>query len=221
MVGRTISHYQILSQIGEGGMGVVYKAQDTKLNRPVALKFLSAQYVNEADKARFLREAQAAALLNHPNICPIFDIDEVDGQIFFAMAFLDGRTLSKVIAAERIELDRAIDITKQIAAGLEEAHEHGVVHRDIKANNIMVNDRGHATLLDFGVALVGDRSRLTNKEHTIGTAAYMSPEQAQGKPVDHRTDVWSLGVVFFELLAGRLPFTGDRYVAVMYSIVNE
>lgn len=221
MIGSTISHYRIVSQLGKGGMGVVYKAEDTRLERPVALKFLPPESLEEQDKERFLREARTAALIHHPNICPIYDVDEVDGQLFFAMAFLDGQTISRLIGGRPMDTRKAIDIAIQIASGLEEAHKSGIVHRDIKSNNIVVTERGHAYILDFGLALRPGSSRLTATGGVIGTPSYMSPEQAQGQAIDHRTDIWSLGVVLFEMLTGRLPFQRDRDIAVVHAIVHD
>jgi serine/threonine-protein kinase len=221
MVGRVISHYRIVEKIGEGGMGVVYKAEDLKLRRPVALKFLRERNLNDDERKRFFREAQAAASLQHPNICPVYEVDEVDGQVFFAMAFVEGRTLAEVLSAGPLPIDEAVDIAIQLADGLAAAHSRGVVHRDIKAGNIILNDEGHAVILDFGLAQMGGESRITRTGATVGTAAYMSPEQAQGHAMDQRTDVWSLGVLLYEMIAGRLPFRGDYELSVMYNIVHE
>ena len=221
MVGRVISHYRVLEKIGEGGMGVVYKAEDLKLRRTVALKFLRDRCLSDDERKRFVREAQAAAALQHPNICTIFEVDEVDGQVFFAMAFVEGRTLSEVLSGGRLEIDEAIDISIQLADGLASAHARGVVHRDIKAGNVILTDDGRPVLLDFGLAQMGGESRITRTGATVGTAAYMSPEQAQGNQMDQRTDVWSLGVLLYEMLAGQLPFRGEYELAVMYNIVNE
>jgi serine/threonine-protein kinase len=221
MVGRVISHYRVLEKIGEGGMGVVYKAEDLKLRRPVALKFLRGRSLNEDERRRFFREAQAAASLQHPNICTIFEVDEVDGQVFFAMAFVEGRPLSEVLSGGRLQVDEAVDIAIQLADALAAAHSRGVVHRDIKAGNIMLTEEGRAVILDFGLAQMGGESRITQTGATVGTAAYMSPEQAQGNKMDQRTDVWSLGVLLYEMIAGYLPFRGEYELAVMYNIVNE
>jgi Flp pilus assembly protein TadD/TolB-like protein/predicted Ser/Thr protein kinase len=221
MIGSTISHYKIVSQLGKGGMGVVYKAEDTRLERPVALKFLPPESLEEQDKERFLREARTAALIHHPNICPIYDVDEVNGQLFFAMAYLEGQTLSRLIGGRPMDTRKAIGIAIQIASGLEEAHKSGIVHRDIKSNNIVVTEQGHAYILDFGLALRHGSSRLTATGGVIGTPSFMSPEQAQGLAIDHRTDIWSLGVVLFEMLTGRLPFQRDRDIGVVHAIVHD
>jgi len=222
MIGQTISHYKILAKLGEGGMGVVYKAEDTKLKRIVALKFLSAITLGGEDKNRFLREAQAAAALNHPNICTIYAIDEADGQMFIAMEFIEGRSLREMIEAGPLKIDEAIKFAMQIADGLQAAHEKGITHRDIKSANIMITEKNQVKIMDFGLAkLARGGTMLTKEGMTLGTVAYMSPEQARGEVVDHRTDIWSLGVVMYEMISGRLPFRGEYEAAMMYSILNE
>ena len=221
MVGRVISHYRILEKIGEGGMGVVYKAEDLKLRRIVALKFLRDRALNEEERKRFTREAQAAAALQHPNICTIFEVDEVDGQVFLAMAYVEGRTLAETLAGGPLEVDEAVDISIQLADGLTVAHRRGIVHRDIKAGNIIITEDGRPVILDFGLAQMGGETRITQTGATVGTAAYMSPEQAQGAKMDQRTDVWSLGVLLYEMTAGYLPFRGEHELSVMYNVVNE
>ena len=211
MIGKTISHYQIVEKLGEGGMGVVYKAEDTKLKRTVALKFLPpALSSNREANERFIQEAQAASALEHPNICTIYEIDETeDGQMFIVMACYEGESLKKKIEREPLELESAINIASQIAAGLARAHEAGITHRDIKPANLMVTERGEVKILDFGLAKLARRAQLTKTGSTVGTVAYMSPEQAQGQEVDNRTDIWSLGVVMYEMLTGQLPFKGS------------
>lgn len=223
MIGQTISHYKILEKLGEGGMGVVYKAEDTKLDRVVALKFLSTQLAASVqDKARFIQEAKAAAALNHPNVCSIIDIQELDGQIFMVMEFVDGQTLRAKIGT--LSQKQAIDIGIQIADGLAAAHEKGIVHRDIKPENIMVRKDGICQIMDFGLAKLRSASsqinRLTKEGSTVGTAGYMSPEQIQGQDVDHRSDIFSYGVVLYELFTGQLPFKGVHETALAYEIVN-
>ena len=219
---RTISHYQLLEKIGEGGMGVVYKALDTNLNRTVALKFLAAHLTEEPNaKERFRREAQAAAAVDHSNICTVHEIDESGGQMFIAMAYVEGQSLDKKIAAGPLALDEPLDIAIQTAEGLQAAHEKGVVHRDVKSSNVMLTPQGQVKILDFGLARLADRSRLTKTETVVGTVSCMSPEQAERKPNDRRTDVWSLGVLLYEMVAGRLPFEGDREHAVLYAIVHQ
>ena len=203
-------------------MGVVYKAEDTKLERSVALKFLPAHLLgNEDVRKRFEREAKAAAALHHPNICPVYEIDEAEGRSFISMAFIDGESLDKKIAKGPLTLDQASDVAQQVARGLEAAHEKGIFHRDIKPENIIVDPKGHTTIMDFGLAQLTEASRLTRADETMGTVAYMSPEQTEGSGTDHRTDIWSLGVVMYEMISGQQPFRGDYDKAVMYSILNE
>ncbi len=221
MIGRIISHYRVVEKLGEGGMGVVYKAEDLKLKRFVALKFLPGNQLSPDQRKRFLREAQAAAALEHPNICTIYEVDEVDELAFFAMALIPGKPLSKHIDEGALPVYQALDIAIQIGEALTAAHAAGVVHRDIKAGNIMITPQGRAVVLDFGLAQMGTNSRITRTGATVGTAAYMSPEQAQGAPLDQRSDLWSLGVALYEMLAGYLPFRGEYELAVMYNIVNE
>ncbi len=222
MIGKTISHYKILEELGRGGMGVVYLAEDTKLDRKVALKFLAPGALGGAEeKARFAHEAKAAAALTHPNICTIYEIDEYEGQSFIAMEYVDGGSLRERIAGGPLRLDEAIDIVRQVAAGLEKAHEKGIVHRDIKSANIMITGEGQVKIMDFGLAKSRGVTQLTKEGTTLGTIQYMSPEQARGAPVDHRSDIWSLGVVLFEMVTGRFPFGGDYDQAVIYSILND
>jgi eukaryotic-like serine/threonine-protein kinase len=229
--GQTISHYEILEKLGEGGMGVVYRAEDTKLKRAVALKFLPAHLAaSESDKARFIQEAQSAASLNHPNVCSVIDIQEQpspsgDGtQMFIVMEYVDGQTLRSRMAGAGgapISAKQAVEIGVQIADGLAAAHEKGIVHRDIKPENIMVRKDGIVQIMDFGLAkLRGTATRLTKQGSTVGTAGYMSPEQIQGLDVDHRSDIFSLGVVLYELFTGQLPFRGVHETALAYEIVN-
>ncbi len=221
MIGKTISHYKILEELGRGGMGVVYKAEDTKLGRTVALKFLPADLTRDPEaQERFLYEARAASALDHPNICTIHEINEVDGHHFIAMSYVDGVSLKDRIKSGPLSIDETIDIAGQIAGGLREAHEKGIIHRDIKPSNIMVTPKGRAKIMDFGLAKSPDRTQLTREGTTIGTVAYMSPEQTRGAEVDHRTDIWSLGVVLYEMLTGKQPFGGDYEQAVLYAILN-
>ena len=203
-------------------MGVVYKAEDTKLNRSVALKFLRSDVLEDDEhKKRFLREAQAAASLNHPNICVIHEIDEAEGSSFIAMELVEGESVKQKITARPLKLDEAIDIVVQVAQGLQAAHEKGIVHRDIKSSNLIVTPQGQVKVMDFGLAQLAEQSRLTKTETILGTPAYMSPEQAQRLPTDHRADIWSLGVVIYEMVTGRLPFEGERQQAVLYAIAQE
>ena len=224
MIGQTISHYKITEKLGEGGMGVVYKAQDTKLDRPVALKFLAPHLLrDEEGRKRFEREAKAAAKLDHPNICTVYEIDEVDGRTFIVMAFLEGQPLSEKIDEGPLKLPEALSIVIQMADGLEAAHGKGITHRDIKPDNVMLmsGSRGLVKLMDFGLAQLAGSSKFTREGTTLGTVNYMSPEQAEGAPTGQATDIWSLGVVLYEMVAGQKPFRGDFDQAIVYSIMNE
>ncbi len=222
MVGQTISHYKITAKLGEGGMGVVYKAEDTKLDRPVALKFLAAHLVEEQEaRDRFTREAKAAAALDHPNICTVHEIDEAVGRTFLAMAYIEGRTVKDKLKERPLKLEEALDIAVQSAGGLQAAHKKGVVHRDIKSANLMVTPEGVVKIMDFGLAQLAEQSQLTKTATILGTPAYMSPEQARRERADRRADIWSLGVVIYEMVTGRLPFEGERQEAVLYAIANE
>jgi len=214
--------YRIVEEIGRGGMGVVYKAEDIRLQRIVALKFLPP-HLAESDelKERFLIEARAAGALSHPNICVIHEVGESEGRSFIAMEFVEGETLRDKIKKGPLAVKEALDMAIQIAASLEEAHRKGIIHRDIKSANIMVTEKGQAKVMDFGLAKLRGGSSLTKSQTTLGTVAYMSPEQARGEEVDHRTDLWSLGIVIYEMLTGELPFKGDRDLSIIYSIVHE
>jgi len=217
-----ISHYKILEKIGEGGMGIVYRAEDTRLKRIVAIKFLPRQAVmHEEDKARFVREARASALLDHSNICTVYEIDEIEGQTFIVMAYLEGILLKDKIKNEKFSVDDALNIGVQLADGLSEAHAKGIIHRDIKASNIMISSKGQAKIMDFGLAKSSQLTQITTSGTRMGTVAYMSPEQAKGAEADFRSDIWSLGVVLYEMLSGKLPFPGENIHAVMYAILNE
>jgi len=223
MVGKTLSHYKILERLGGGGMGVVYKAQDLRLDRPVALKFLPPELVRDPEaKERFVHEARAASALQHSNICVVHDIDQSDdGQTFITMEYIEGETLRKKIERGPLTIGDAVGIANQVARGLAQAHEHGIVHRDIKPANVMITSTGVAKIVDFGLAKLSGRTMLTKTGSTIGTAAYMAPEQARGEPADQRTDIWALGVVLYEMLSGRNPFAGDYEEAITYRILNE
>lgn len=220
--GQIISHYKIIEKLGQGGMGVVYKATDLKLGRTVALKFLPHQVsAFPQTKERFVQEAQAASSLNHNNIVTIYEIDQADGQDFISMEFIDGKSLKEAISSGQIPTEEVVNIALQVAEGLLKAHQKGIIHRDIKSENILLTGEGIAKITDFGLAKLKESRELTITQVALGTAAYMSPEQAQGEELDLRSDIFSLGVVLYELSTGQLPFSGMHQMAIMYSIINE
>jgi serine/threonine protein kinase/tetratricopeptide (TPR) repeat protein len=223
MIGQTVSHYKILEELGAGGMGVVYKAEDTKLKRTVALKFLPPELTRDKKaKTRFIHEAQAASALQHHNVCTIHEIDETeDGRMFISMDCYEGETLKDRIARGPLPAEQALNITIQVVEGLAKAHEAGMVHRDIKPANIMVTNDGVVKILDFGLAKLAGQTKLTKTGTTVGTVAYMSPEQARGEEVDAHSDIFSLGAVFYEMLTGHIPFRGDHEAAVLYGIMHN
>ncbi len=222
MTGENILHYKIIEKLGEGGMGVVYKAEDAKLKREVAIKFLPHHVLTNAEeKQRFQIEAQAAAALNHPNITTIYSIEESNNDIFIVMEYIDGVELKEKINKAILPIDESIKIIEQIGEGLKAAHQKGITHRDIKSSNVMITQSGQIKIMDFGLAKVKGVSHITKMGTTLGTTAYMSPEQARGEHVDKRTDIWSLGVIAFELLTGKLPHAGEFEQAIIYSILNE
>jgi serine/threonine protein kinase/tetratricopeptide (TPR) repeat protein len=222
MIGKTILHYKILQKLGEGGMGVVYKAEDTKLDRTVAIKFLPRHVAaHKEEKERFVIEAKAAAALNHPNIATIYAIEESEGEAFITMEFIAGQELKDLIKNKPLPVEKVTDIAIQIAKGLQAAHNAGIIHRDIKSSNIMITRDDQIKIMDFGLAKVRGGSLVTKMGTTVGTTAYMSPEQARGEEVDLRADIWSFGIVIYEMLTGQLPFKGDYEQAIVYSMLNE
>jgi len=223
MINKKVNQYKIIEKIGQGGMGVVYKAHDTKLDRMVALKFLPVgMSLSEERNKRFLNEAKAASALHHNNTCTIYEINETsDGQLYIVMPAYSGQSLDTLIDRGPLDLQQALDIAIQIGKGLKAAHEHKIIHRDIKSENIVITDEGQAVIMDFGLARREETSTLTKAGETLGTVPYMSPEQVTGKEIDHRTDIWSLGVVLYEMVTGKRPFPGEYSQVVMYSILNE
>ena len=222
LAGLLAGKYRLMEVIGHGGMGVVYKAEDLKLKRPVAIKFLPRELSSNPEaRERFLQEARAAAALSHPNICTIHEVDESGDKPFIVMEYVEGENLREKIKKGPLPIEEAMCIAIQAAEGLEKAHQKGIVHRDVKSANLMVTASDQVKIMDFGLAKMRGGTAFTKEGTTLGTVAYMSPEQARGEKVDGRTDIWSLGVVLYEMLAGELPFQGERDVSVLYSIVHE
>ncbi|MFC1530528.1 protein kinase, partial [Gemmatimonadota bacterium] len=222
MIGESVGRYRIVEQIGKGGMGVVYRAEDTELNRSVALKFLSEKAIkSDQEMARFVREAQAAASLDHANICPVYEIGQYGDMPYIAMPFIEGQSLKEKIKNDFMSVQEVVDLGLQIAIGLDEAHTCGVIHRDIKSENIMITVAGQAKIMDFGLAKLADQSGHTPSGYTLGTIAYLSPEQARGELVDQKTDIWSFGVVLYEMITGQLPFNKDTEAGMVYAILSD
>jgi serine/threonine protein kinase len=247
MIGKVIAHYRIIEKIGQGGMGEIYRAEDARLERQVALKFLPRHLTEDREaRTRFEREAKAAAALNHPNIVTVYEIGEHEGQVFIAMEYVEGQTLKDIVSVgtgrvpvrgQALSLQNAVplplaphplpiaqvtEIASQIASSLAAAHAKGIVHRDVKPANIFITREDTVRILDFGIAKLGTtQTKLTKTVSTVGTVAYMSPEQALGREVDACTDIWSLGVVFYEMTTGQLPFHGEYKAALIYSVLNE
>jgi serine/threonine protein kinase len=222
MIGKTLSQYRVVEELGGGGMGTVYRAEDTRLRRDVALKvFANGRSVTHSDAGQFLQEARAAAALRHPNICTVYDVGEDAGVWYIAMAYIPGSSLRDILDAGQMTPGQALDTAIQVAQALKAAHKHGIVHRDIKPANVIVDDAGRVTILDFGIAKLSGHITDTGERRAVGTVAYMSPEQAGGESVDHRTDIWSLGVCLFQMIAGSVPFAGAHDSAVIYQIINQ
>jgi len=235
MIGQTVKHYEVESPLGKGGMGVVYRARDTRLGRPVALKVLPPEFVRDDErKARFMQEARAASAVNHPAIAQVYEIDEGPEGLFIAMEFVEGRTVRAIVQANELDVLGALEIAHQVAGGLQKAHDAGIVHRDIKPENVIVTPDGHAKILDFGLAKLvegtaggeHDASHMETLARTqagfvLGTLRYMSPEQARGQALDHRTDIFSLGVVLYEMVTGQLPFSGSTPLDTLHAIAFE
>ena len=223
MIGKTITHYRIIEKLGEGGMGVVYKAEDNKLKRQVALKFISPVLTRSKEaNERFIFEAQTASALDHQNISTIYEIDKsVEGRMFISMAYYNGRTLREIISRGQLPIEKVVDFAIQIAAGLSKAHKKGIIHKDIKPANIIIDEDNTVKIIDFGLSKLQSTFNSVLPKGTMGTVLYMSPEQIEGKEIDNRTDIWSLGVTIYEMLTATKPFEGEFDQTIIYSILNE
>src|SRR4030066_294496 len=223
MINKTVSHYKIISQVGQGGMGVLYLAEDLELNRKAVLKFLPPDVINDPDtNLRFRREAQSAGSLSHPNIVTIYDVGVHENKTFIAMEYVEGKTLRELIMSDDLTIERITDISVQICEGLNEAHSKGITHRDIKPENILIDEKEKVKIVDFGLAKIKNVSRgITKQDSTVGTLKYMSPEQIRNQNVDHRSDIWSFGVILYEMIAGKYPFKGEHDASLFYSIINQ
>ena len=223
MLNKIISHYKVIEKLGEGGMGVLYLAEDLELNRKAVLKFLPPDMMNDPDtNLRFKREAQSAGSLSHPNIVTIYDVGVHENKTFIAMEYVEGKTLREVIKSDELTIERVTDISVQICEGLNEAHSKGITHRDIKPENILIDEKGKVKIVDFGLAKVKNISKgITKAGSTLGTIKYMSPEQIRNQKVDQRSDIWSFGVILYEMITGRYPFKGEHDASLFYSIINQ
>ena len=223
MIDKIVSHYKIISQVGQGGMGVLYLAEDLELNRKAVLKFLPPDMMNDPESnLRFKREAQSAGSLSHPNIVTIYDVGVHENKTFIAMEYVEGKTLREVITSDELTIEKITDISVQICEGLNEAHSKGITHRDIKPENILIDEKGKVKIVDFGLAKIKNVSRgITKQDSTVGTLKYMSPEQIRNQNVDHRSDIWSFGVILYEMITGKYPFKGEHDASLFYSIINQ
>ena len=223
IIGKTISHYSILQHISTGGMGVLYLADDLQINRKAVLKFLPSEMENDPDiNLIFKREAQAAGSLSHPNIITIYDAGIYEDKTFIAMEYIEGKTLKELIDEDKLTIERIKDISIQICEGLDEAHSKGITHRDIKPENILIDESGKVKIVDFGLAKIKNVSKeITKESSTLGTIKYMSPEQIRNQKIDHRSDIWSFGVILYEMITGRYPFKGEHDASLFYSIINQ
>jgi serine/threonine protein kinase len=223
MIGKQVTHYKVIDKLGEGGMGVLYLAEDLELNRKAVLKFLPTDMMNDPEtNLRFKREAQSAGSLSHPNIVTIYDVGVHENKTFIAMEYVEGKTLREHISSDDLTIERITEISVQICEGLNEAHSKGITHRDIKPENILIDEKGKVKIVDFGLAKIMNVSRgITRQDSTVGTLKYMSPEQIRNQSVDHRSDIWSFGVILYEMITGKYPFKGEHDASLFYSIINQ